>query len=826
MPGQGNTDSGSRRTGALIATLVVLAGLAVFAWVQIQPTHASEDLCDQGAVLKAARLLDEAQEAYAQAKEEGRDCKEKPAQARSPLGLVEAGQTRAEESFTRARVFTGAKRTWRAISSYATGLELNPFDEAGSLGLAGALKELQAAGTKAAATVRCRLGRRLAKAALLDDAGTAVSAGLPKAPKPCRAAARRLGKRSAHAAGLFRAARRLEGEGETGSAQTRYAGALRVNSDLGEARTALEDSFDDESKLDWLGSKLAGIPGTLKTALSWLIPLVLIALVAALLAWIAVRQASVRWPWARSAAESLGRQRGLSFFHNAAVPTVSIEPFGGNDAAEAAGKDFSTLLAAALPRQAGREPAFPYDRVVKGSPDDGAAADAAGLLAAVPETKLLGSLVQLLSRLFRRRSIHVVGHLAPISDAGAGVTVTLEGIGSSGSVSITLWEEMFDPLPGGKGAARWLRLLPAATIWVRWQLATHGPSEEAQGLDPDRWEADAFFRTGVVWQSLEEPIRAEALYAKAVETDPMLLAASHNLAVVETQNEHYEQAREWLLALRTKLEGWEKSSPKEVSPREQWPTLDTSSLYTLSLAYAYPVVAQPNQCHDGDLTEALKYAGQLVETLARELEENAKRGREGKEYLDERLREELEDAEPPSVVLLASLSVRSSPELRDDAARHAAGVKKLKPRELERSDLCEKAGENEPWDLIDGYVLSKGRAVSRRTRYNLACYYTTLAEGATGSVQQECLKRAYTFLDESLTDVHLLHWASEDPSLQWLQAVDEERFEEVLEKHAVPAHATEDGEDDEDGDAAKPEAPEAVEPYEQVLVWLRGQLGL
>jgi Tfp pilus assembly protein PilF len=651
---------------------------------------------------------------------------------------------------------------------------LNPYVLEGNEGLTMELNRL-----KAEELPQCNRALSLAHSGLLAAAGGALGNGL-RWGEDCEKALAQVRSKQRTASKHLRKARRLARSDKAADARAEYALALLANADLAAAKAELEESIDEESELDGAESWLAGIPGTVEGWLDWLLPLVLLGLVALVLAWMAVRETAAKSSRLRGGFEWLGKRPFLSSFTKAATPQVTVEDFDG-DESTAEGKDFSTLLTAELPKQAGREPAFPFDRVTKGSEEDGVAADLTKVLAAAPATTLFGNLVQFLSRLFRRRSVQISGHLLPVSDRGAGVTIVLRGAGMTARSSITLWEDGYDPRPGGSGAERWLRLVPAATVWVRWQLASaHGP----HGWKPesDGWRSDAQFRSGVAWQSLQKWSRAETLYAEALDSDPTLLPAAHNLALMEVRAERYGPAEERVRKLLAELER-RRSDPKvKVNPAERWPTLDTASLYTLTLALAYPTTTVPGKAvlatgADPPLV-ALATARSLVRTLSCQL-----RHRE-KSDLDEPTLRELERAESPSIVVLAGLTIRCEPTTRA-AALAGIGANPARPKVV-RADLCERLEKLDPWELIEGYALRLPNP-SRRTYYNLACYYTTLAGMASGK-KGECEDRALAALGNALQSSALRPWAEKDPSLAALRVARKTEFDAILSQYTIEPH--------------------------------------
>lgn len=158
----------------------------------------------------------------------------------------------------------------------------------------------------------------------------------------------------------------------------------------------------------------------------------------------------------------------------------------------------------------------------------------------------------------------------------------------------------------------------------------------------------------------------------------------------------------------------------------------------------------------------------LVETLATEL---------SKPNLDPSLKAELERAEGPSVALLASLMVEADGALRSEAAGRVeenVGPDKV----LSRSDLAGGVGQRKPWDLI-GYVL-RDKGTSRRTSYNLACYFARLLTAGESEPDSRCRRKAYAALRAALVGGGLVTWAKKDPSLASLRAADQTKFDAIV----------------------------------------------
>jgi tetratricopeptide (TPR) repeat protein len=769
----------NRKTWAIVMSLGLLVALALFAISQESdlpnPFSAREDPCAQGKALNSARLLDEARETYDGAGE----CE------KSGLEQVERAQDDADQHFALAGVYATASGTdpakrspansKNAIANYELGLLRDPFDADANAAL-----KLELDKRALAQPEQCETAASLADAGLLTDAGAALANGLAATGKGCDAALEKVAEKRQAAARLQAEAIDFEHSGQIAKARTRYAQALRANANLAAAKSGLESSLVDETGIDAAQSWLTGIPDTLKGWLDWLIPLAVGLLLVALGVWIGVREWSARVPRARKAFERLGGHPGLSFFHKAAVPDVSIEDFDGKGEGDLEGAAFSTMLAAAMGKQVGREPSFPLDRIGGSrAPETAEATSAADVLAEVPATKLVGSLFKLISKLFRRRTIVISGRLAPDADQGAGVLLALEGNGRTIADSITLWERAYDPKPGGKGAARWLRLVPAAAVWARWHLATaHAwPGQ----VKTESWRAEAFFLSADAWLAKGDRARAEALYAQALEFDQSLLPAIRSLARIEIYNGAYAPAGQRLKRLRTIIEAGGPDPVSDQPLRELWPLLDTASLYTLVLALAYPAIEKeaPSDGDRANLGEAIEKAQVLVRKLAA--------GAAGHTDDDDSVREQMVAAEGPSVVVLAALQVRQPEADRAAAVGHAVnrgeGV-----AEISRDRLRSPAGLD-PWDLIHGYV-EKQHGLSRRTNYNLACYYTTLAGYATGEQKARCFELALVTLEAGLVGGELSDWAAKDPSLGPLREDRpyKEKFEKIVKAHTIAPH--------------------------------------
>ncbi|HEY3552967.1 MAG TPA: hypothetical protein VGK66_04700, partial [Solirubrobacterales bacterium] len=119
-------------------------------------------------------------------------------------------------------------------------------------------------------------------------------------------------------------------------------------------------------------------------------------------------------------------------------------------------------------------------------------------------------------------------------------------------------------------------------------------------------------------------------------------------------------------------------------------------------------------------------------------------------------------------------------------------------------ELVRRLVELEPWQLID-YVKSR-EVVSRRTHYNLACYYTNLGTLAHRDSQRErCFDLALNELRISLVGGELGQWADLDPALTPLKQAKGEAFAEALKAHEIKKQGGDDAATDKEGTATDKE---------------------
>jgi hypothetical protein len=765
----------------------------------------AEEPCEQGRVLRSAQLLDKAEAAYRQAEAGDRTCPQPPATATgasqpAPLEGIERAQRKAKEAFTEARVRSGGGELLLALRAYLKGLEINPF-EGERNELEKALGEFVkgAPADQAAAKSRCSLGEELTQAGLPANATKALAGGMAMAPKDCQSALTTLQHRVADADEYAAQAATLTDAAEQ---RREYVLALRENAELGSAREALEASFDDESTLTAISSWLGGIFKTLEGALSWLAPLAIGLLLAALVLWILLDRVGRRTRGRRALAQ-IGTWWGFSFLRKAALPKLAVEDFDGKgDGIE--GKDFSALLTLALPKRVGREPSFAFDSFTKGAPSGNAANEVATVLSAVSATKALGGFAEVLLKLFRRRTISISGRLQPIGDRGAGLTLTIAG---AVNTSIELRDSSIDFHPSGNDGARWLRLLPAAAIWCRWQLAPIYADVDAD-FDPEGWKGEALFQSGIAWEGQGDWPRARDLYVSALESDHDLLTAIHNLAILDIFHfQRYEAAQVLVERVQGKLDGNKKLEA-------QWPALKAASLYTKALAWVYPEIDQSGHGQTGDLEKGWRSACEMVEELAQKIEDDS---------LGDSEREALANTEGFSVVLLANYKARRFPQIARAAAARVGG----QTASIGREKLCREAADLDPWELIEGYVLGPlqaERETGRITHYNLACYFAMLSEHAESeAARRNCSRRALESLEAALIGGAQAEWADADPELQALKKSNPDEFKKLIDANRVskPEETKKS-----DGDSSSGTSPKGIgDLLRELGAWLKKRLG-
>ena len=494
-----------------------------------------------------------------------------------------ARNAKAETAEARARQTAKARTTQARIAGrrmrrrYIAALEIFPFRAGARKAFRTALRGMPAPRTMQQRTARCALARKLLDARLPAEARlVAYQVAATGRGDSCRAELDELRSTQGQVRKYIREARSLEERDELKEMREELVGAVELDPSRAGAVKLLTTTVPvDESWLEYLGGQIGNVDDVLGDAAAWLVPLLIALLVLAALAFTLLRswlaqQTKRNRDWAEA-----GRRHPLRWLRRAATLNVRVGALGAPAGAAAAGEDFSALLVDALPRVSVGSAAFPFDRVSGESETEQNVAKGAEFLAGIPQTKLLGTVVKLLTPMFRSRSAEISGRLVPDGDAGVGVAMTVTGDRGRLSHSVALWEDTYDAAPGGDGAARFLRLVPPAAVWARWHLA---PALDADGQDGDAWQADAMFAAGEAWQANSDNVRAGVCYAKVLALDPDHLAAEYNLALLEVRSGAYAPAIDRLQGLIARLDG---------EALERWPMLDYAPYYLLAVALVY-----------------------------------------------------------------------------------------------------------------------------------------------------------------------------------------------------------------------------------------------
>ena len=153
---------------------------------------------------------------------------------------------------------------------------------------------------------------------------------------------------------------------------------------------------------------------------------------------------------------------------------------------------------------------------------------------------------------------------------------------------------------------------------------------------------------------------------------------------------------------------------------------------------------------------------------------------------DPNVRRLLEDAELPSVVLLANMTIRADAEAASEASRHV-GQEASQVPSVTREELATQAEQLSPVRLVEGYVRRR-ESLSARTHYNLACYFVALGARTEEELAAKCFDEARRELDLALEDDVLTRWAQDDPSLTALRDRDSAAFKAILARHTAAPH--------------------------------------
>jgi hypothetical protein len=285
-------------------------------------------------------------------------------------------------------------------------------------------------------------------------------------------------------------------------------------------------------------------------------------------------------------------------------------------------------------------------------------------------------------------------------------------------------------------------------------------------LDDARWRASAYFRIALAWQAKEDYARAQTYYAAAVRERPAHEPALHNLAVTQLRLARYDAARYRLEHLLDLLP-WDAAGHP--------PELYFSATYNLALATRYAQRFEEAANRATELLRDLRYRIAGFSSTAED--QPAASAAIRREYL-ERLRH-------PTVLLVAgSLAawweqvehLRWRPE-----EMTGPGARRYPERALRDLDAHLHQWRERPWLplALEQTVRDKGRALSPRSRYNLACFRSMRAPHVDDLERTSAyLDPAWRDLEIALEDGHLTVWAQHDPSLAEMRQFD--RFWDIV----------------------------------------------
>lgn len=202
---------------------------------------------------------------------------------------------------------------------------------------------------------------------------------------------------------------------------------------------------------------------------------------------------------------------------------------------------------------------------------------------------------------------------------------------------------------------------------------------------------------------------------------------------------------------------------------------------------------------DESLDTALKHARALAQSVLRSPDEaNTVRA------------QRLAAAELPSLMLFAGILVRRFESQRRDALRRIGEARTLP---IKRTTLEKHVKRAQPraelaFDIVERYVRVDPKITSR-ARYNVACFFTTLAtlsaqDGAQSKDQRDrCWSIALAELDLALGDASLVEWATKDPALRPLEKARPHEWRKIIAGHRLAAV-----QEPTDADKAAPPEPE------------------
>lgn len=395
------------------------------------------------------------------------------------------------------------------------------------------------------ADAACQQARFLAWGGLPEQASQLLAHPLSAANRaPCKQAT--LIGVEARTTALTRAAEAADSHGATARAD--YARALRADESLRTAQTYLiSAAAHDRSALDNTVRGFGAFPAWLDSA--W--PAVL---------WFVVLLLAV-------AAVCFAAFRGISQLH------YKLGSFGGGQDTTLTGDDVSALLTQAL--ESRRTGAFP-DRIPAIAKPDQTMSDIATFLGTVPSAgPIISALLKLVPSLFGPRTAVISGRLLQSDGTSAGLSLAID-IPRKPTKGRVLREREIDPTPQGTDASQQSRVIAPAAIWIREELKALAKSPSSRS-DPSAVTAKMLATAGEAWAAAGDHVRAAYCYSRALDHDPDLLPAIHNLAVSEIRTGAFESAALRLRGLRVRLGSGDAG----------YHGLHNSVLYNLALADMY-----------------------------------------------------------------------------------------------------------------------------------------------------------------------------------------------------------------------------------------------
>jgi hypothetical protein len=721
--------------------LVVIA--TVTAGIVVLKHTGSPNSCSRGKDLERARLLHEAELAFADA--DGRCGTQGSERVQRAQAEADVAAAVAETQLATARRLKQTARQHRVRSqrirsrrrareraarrALIASVAADPFRPNAQADLDGVLERVPIARTVAAREKACARAVRLVGNSLPDQAEIAISrAGRRGFRTHCREAMGNLVAARRQARGELQAAQAVQEKGDESAARAHYADALSFDPSLAAARAALENPADEaSSNLDRISNWLEAGPAEINDELIWILPL--LALVA-VVGFHALRGTASISRGSRKGMESVSKRFPLRWMRRTCKLSVRVPPFEGGSGDGVQGADISALLISEIWRRRSGEGSTGADYNVTSVAQD-RVAQASDILDELPQGgRLASAMLSLLGSVFESTSAELSGRLLPAGRDGAGLALTLTSRRKSTPDAIAIWEQDIYDDSRGKGADGWYRLVPPAGLWAAQYLETHLPGEPRQPAAPGQWLADA---------------RSEP--AQLLKEDDLQLPAAYNVALQDLREERYGKAiksLEYVLAALNHNPG--------LQPR--WPGLREWVMASLAVALHYRANEISGQPETRARLRAVEVSQDLVEALA----ESA--GKDGVEAQNT----------PPlrsAVVMLASMTVRADTDQCRDAAKVALDEEAVHDS-LSRVALADGVRELPAADLIHRFVLVEP-ITSTQTNYNLACYFTALAKCASNRQRARLLGDALERMRASFADPELVEWAQKDPSLELLR---------------------------------------------------------